>query len=88
MKLSDIEFVDPPEAKRMPGSRGRTSDKWQFVMLLASRAPNEWAKYPKSVSSPSMFYQIKKEFPNLEIASRVSPDDKNKITVYCRIVTA
>ena len=86
MKLSDIQFVDPPQARVAPG-RGRSSDKWQFVMLLASRAPNRWARYPKLVSSPSMFYQIKKEFPNLEIASRVSTDDKGKITVYCRIVT-
>lgn len=86
MRIEDIEFVDPPNA-RVAAGRGRTSDKWQFVMLLASRAPNKWARYPKSVSSPSMFYQIKKEFPNLEIASRVSPDDRNKITVYCRIIT-
>lgn len=86
MKLSDIEFGDPPVSKHT-GS-GRRSDKWQFVLLLAAQAPNEWAKYPEPVSTASMFYEIRKEVPNLQIASRKNPTNRKKIDVYCRIVTA
>lgn len=85
MKLSDIEFVEPPEAKTT--RRGRTSEKWQFVLLLAAQAPNQWAKFPKPCSTASTFYEIKKEFPNLQIASRSIPNTKNRFNVYCRIVT-
>jgi len=86
VKLSDIQFVEPPVSKTT--GRGRTSDKWQFVLLLAAQAPNEWAKYPEPVNTASMFYEIRKEIPNLQIASRKNPTDRKKIDVYCRIVTA
>lgn len=67
-----IVFEEPTTVQR---SGTRASQMRAYVNEL-SKSPDRWAIYSRTVKSPTYFYQIAKEFPNLRIATRMNADRK------------
>jgi len=67
-----IVFEEPTTAQR---SGTRASQMRAYVNKL-SKSPDRWAIYSRNAKSPTYFYQIAKEFPNLRIATRMNADRK------------
>lgn len=77
-----IVFEEPTTVQR---SGTRASQMRAYVNEL-SKSPDRWAIYARNVKSPTYFYQIAKEFPNLRIATRMNADRKT-MRVYFMVLS-
>jgi len=81
----NLKFVDelPPKQSTAQGKPQRRRSIVDDYLNRLSKHPGKWAVYSKSMKAPANLYRYRKNYPNLEIATRNNGDGTK--TVYVRI---